>query len=152
VYTWNLSTKMVDQKGRVSQILSSPLAYGNTVLPPGSVAVTFSDETSTLWISEEHVGVMLRRAEADRDESEEDRPSADRLPQDAGKLGVGGYTSLSSMLGAMSSFFGLDKNGLEKPRSRKTRKKSRMGRWPSPRGMLWMFGTTMPVLGMSVLL
>lgn len=112
VYTWNLSTKMVDQKGRVSQILSSPLAYGNTVLPPGSVAVTFSDETSTLWISEEHVGVMLRRAEAERDESEEDRPSADGWPQDASKLGVGGYTSLSSMLGAMSSFFGLDKNGL----------------------------------------
>eukprot|EP00437_Effrenium_voratum_P014983 CAMPEP_0181445732 /NCGR_PEP_ID=MMETSP1110-20121109/25739_1 /TAXON_ID=174948 /ORGANISM="Symbiodinium sp., Strain CCMP421" /LENGTH=779 /DNA_ID=CAMNT_0023569785 /DNA_START=91 /DNA_END=2430 /DNA_ORIENTATION=+ len=103
---------MVDQKGRVSQILSSPLAYGNTVLPPGSVAVTFSDETSTLWISEEHVGVMLRRAEAERDESEEDRPSADGWPQDASKLGVGGYTSLSSMLGAMSSFFGLDKNGL----------------------------------------
>ncbi|OLP80563.1 Ankyrin-3 [Symbiodinium microadriaticum] len=112
VYTWNLSTKMVDQKGRVSQILSSPLAYGNTVLPPGSVAVTFSDETSTLWISEEHVGVMLQRAEAERDESEEDRPSADGWPQDASKLGVGGYTSLSSMLGAMSSFFGLDKNGL----------------------------------------
>ncbi|CAE7223950.1 ANK3 [Symbiodinium sp. CCMP2592] len=55
---------------------------------------------------------MLRRAEADRDESEEDHLSADRLPQDASKLGVGGYTSLSSMLGAMSSFFGLDKNGL----------------------------------------
>eukprot|EP00438_Fugacium_kawagutii_P005954 Skav231314 [mRNA] locus=scaffold1116:48362:54053:- [translate_table: standard] len=142
VQIFNSATDSFDQEGVVSQVLSSPQAYGSSVLPAGSVAVSSVDGSRTMWISEEHVGAMVRKAEKvlmmddytplhDMDSPTTSTPDhgrasctrmsfGDALTEDQQvqlKQWTSGYAnyananaSINSMIGAVSSFFGLSKD------------------------------------------